>query len=224
MAQRNYFNYIPDFEYVSRLPKAQSISDYLRVKNLFKRTKISQTIFDDLTYFTKYQVIADERPDNIAFRVYGDSNLDWMVMLANNITNLQDEWPLEESAFYRFLLNKYTSEAGMEKVHHYETQKVADSKGRIIVPKGLKVPSNYSVTYFDSGTQTEQIANQITDEVTNKEYEERLQDEKRNIFLIKPKFTGIIIEEMQRVMTYPKGSTQYVSSRVVRGENVRLYD
>ena len=119
MAQRNYFNYIPDFEYVSRLPKAQSISDYLRVKNLFKRTKISQTIFDDLTYFTKYQVIADERPDNIAFRVYGDSNLDWMVMLANNITNLQDEWPLEESAFYRFLLNKYTSEAGMEKVHHY---------------------------------------------------------------------------------------------------------
>ena len=224
MAQRNYFRYIPDFDYVSRLPKAQSISDYLRVKNLFKRTQISQTIFEDLTYFTKYQVIADERPDNIAFKIYGDSNLDWMVMLANNITNLQDEWPLEESAFYRFLLNKYTSEAGMEKVHHYETQKVADSKGRIIVPKGLKVPSNYSVTYFDSGTQTEQIANQITDEVTNKEYEERLQDEKRNIFLIKPKFTGIIIEEMQRVMTYPKGSTQYVSPTVVRGENIKLFE
>ena len=221
---KNYFQYIPDFDYVSRLPKAQSISDYLRVKNLFKRTKISQTIFDDLTYFTKYQIIADERPDNIAYKVYGDSDLDWMVMLANNITNLQNEWPLEEQSFYRFLINKYGSEAGIESVHHYETQKIIDSKEKVIVPKGLEVPSNYSVTFLDSGTRTEQIRTNITDEITNRQFEERVQDEKRNIFLIKPRFIGLIIEEMERVMEYPKGSTQYVSSRVVRGENVRLYD
>ena len=221
---KNYFKYIPDFDYVSRLPKAQSISDYLRVKNLFKRTKISQTVFDDLTYFTKYQIIADERPDNIAYKIYGDSNLDWMVMLANNITNLQNEWPLEEQSFYRFLINKYGSEAGIESVHHYETQKVIDSKEKVIVPKGLEVPSNYSVTFLDSGTRTEQIRTNITDAITNREYEEKIQDEKRNIFLIKPRFTGLILEEMERVMEYPKGSTQYVSSKVVRGENVRLYD
>ena len=221
---KNYFKYIPDFDYVSRLPKAQSISDYLRVKNLFKRTKISQTIFDDLTYFTKYQVIADERPDNIAYKIYGDSNLDWMVMLANNITNLQNEWPLEEQSFYRFLINKYGSEAGIETVHHYETQKVIDSKEKVIVPKGLEVPSNYSVTFLDSGTRKEQIRTNITDEITNRQYEEKIQDEKRNIFIIKPRFTGLILEEMERVMEYPKGSTQYVSPKVVRGENVRLYD
>ena len=221
---KNYFKYIPDFDYVSRLPKAQSISDYLRVKNLFKRTKISQTIFDDLTYFTKYQVIADERPDNIAYKIYGDSNLDWMVMLANNITNLQNEWPLEEQSFYRFLINKYGSEAGIESVHHYESQKVIDSKEKVIVPKGLEVPSNYSVTFLDSGTRTEQIRTNITDEITNRQYEEKIQDEKRNIFLIKPRFTGLILEEMERVMEYPKGSTQYVSPKVVRGENIRLYD
>ena len=221
---KNYFQYIPDFDYVSRLPKAQSISDYLRVKNLFKRTKIAQTVFDDLTYFTKYQIIADERPDNIAYKIYGDSNLDWMVMLANNITNLQNEWPLEEQSFYRFLINKYGSEAGIESVHHYESQKVIDSKEKVIVPKGLEVPSNYSVTFLDSGTRTEQIRTNITDEITNRQYEERVQDEKRNIFLIKPRFIGLIIEEMERVMEYPKGSTQYVSAKVVRGENVRLYD
>ena len=221
---KNYFKYIPDFDYVSRLPKAQSISDYLRVKNLFKRTKISQTIFDDLTYFTKYQIIADERPDNIAYKIYGDSNFDWMIMLANNITNLQNEWPLEEQSFYRFLINKYGSEAGIESVHHYESQKVIDSKEKVIVPKGLEVPSNYSVTFLDSGTKTEQIRTNITDAITNRQFEERVQDEKRNIFLIKPRFIGLIIEEMERVMEYPKGSTQYVSPRVVRGENVRLYD
>ena len=221
---KNYFKYIPDFDYVSRLPKAQSISDYLRVKNLFKRTKISQTVFDDLTYFTKYQIIADERPDNIAYKIYGDSNLDWMVMIANNIINLQNEWPLEEQSFYRFLINKYGSEAGIESVHHYESQKVIDSKEKVIVPKGLEVPSNYSVTFLDSGTKTEQIRTNITDAITNRQFEERVQDEKRNIFLIKPRFIGLIIEEMERVMEYPKGSTQYVSPRVVRGENVRLYD
>ena len=221
---KNYFKYIPDFDYVSRLPKAQSISDYLRVKNLFKRTKISQTVFNDLTYFTKYQIIADERPDNVAYKVYGDSNLDWMVMLANNVTNLQNEWPLEEQSFYRFLINKYGSEAGIETVHHYESQKVIDSKEKVIVPKGLEVPSNYSVTFLDSGTKTEQIRTNITDAITNRQFEERVQDEKRNIFLIKPRFIGLIIEEMERVMEYPKGSTQYVSPRVVRGENVRLYD
>ena len=221
---KNYFQYIPDFDYVSRLPKAQSISDYLRVKNLFKRTKIAQTVFDDLTYFTKYQIIADERPDNIAYKIYGDSNLDWMVMLANNITNLQNEWPLEEQSFYRFLINKYGSEAGIESVHHYESQKVIDSNEKVIVPKGLEVPSNYSITFLDSGTRTEQIRTNITDEITNRQYEERVQDEKRNIFLIKPRFIGLIIEEMERVMEYPKGSTQYVSAKVVRGENVRLYD
>ena len=221
---KNYFKFIPDFDYVSRLPKAQSISDYLRVKNLFKRTKISQTIFDDLTYFTKYQIIADERPDNIAYKIYGDSNFDWMIMLANNITNLQNEWPLEEQSFYRFLINKYGSEAGIESVHHYESQKVIDSNEKVIVPKGLEVPSNYSITFLDSGTRTEQIRTNITDEITNRQYEEKIQDEKRNIFLIKPRFIGLILEEMERVMEYPKGSTQYVSSRVVRGENVRLYD
>ena len=220
---KNYFKYIPDFDYVSRLPKAQSISDYLRVKNLFKRTKISQTVFDDLTYFTKYQIIADERPDNIAYKIYGDSNLDWMVMIANNITNLQNEWPLEEQSFYRFLINKYGSEAGIESVHHYESQKVIDSKEKVIVPKGLEVPSNYSVTFLDSGTRTEQIRTNITDEITNRQYEEKIQDEKRNIFVIKPRFIGLIIEEMERVMKYPKGSTQYVSPTVVKGENIRLY-
>ena len=51
---KKFFRYVPDFDYVSRLSKAQNISDYIRVKNLFKRTKISEEIFSDLTFFTKY--------------------------------------------------------------------------------------------------------------------------------------------------------------------------
>ena len=86
----SYFSEVPDFEYVSRLPDAK-ISDYIRVKNLFRRGFLREDIFQDLTFFTKYQVRGDDRPDNVAFEIYKDSTLDWLVLTANNIVNIQDE-------------------------------------------------------------------------------------------------------------------------------------
>ena len=222
---KKYFRYIPDFDYVSRLSKAQNISDYIRVKNLFKRTKISEQIFNDLTFFTKYQVVTDERPDNVAFKVYGDSNLDWMVLLANNIINVQQEWPLEHNSYYDYLIGKYGSDAALQNIHHYETQEIKNSVGKVVVPKGLEVPSTFSITFFDTGLRVEQtVSTNIVTEITNQVYEDRLNDDKRNINIIKPRFIGLIIEEIEKVMKYPKGSTQYVSKRVVKGENIRIYD
>ena len=222
---KKYFRYIPDFDYVSRLSKAQNISDYIRVKNLFKRTKISEQIFNDLTYFTKYQVISDERPDNVAFKVYGDSILDWMIMLANNIINVQQEWPLEHTSYYNYLINKYGSDAALLNVHHHETQEIKNSVGKVIVPKGLEVQSTFSTTFFDTGLGQEVTVNTNTvTEISNQDYEDKLNDSKRNIDIIKPRFIGLVIEEMEWLMKYPKGSSQYVSKKVVRGENIRIYE
>ena len=81
-----YFRQVPDFEYVSRLPDAK-ISDYIRVKNLFKKGYLKEDIFQDLTLLAKYQVQGNERPDNVAYKVYNDSSLDWIVLLSNNIIN-----------------------------------------------------------------------------------------------------------------------------------------
>ena len=132
-----YFSYLPDFDYVSRLSGSQ-ISDYVRVKNLFKRTKVNDTIFGNLTNFTKYKIIGNERPDQVAFKIYGESNLDWLVMLTNNIVNYQNEWPLPNDAFYDYLLAKYGTEEKMFSVHHYETQEVKSSDGVTIVPQGSR--------------------------------------------------------------------------------------
>ena len=222
---KKYFRYIPDFDYVSRLSKAQNISDYIRVKNLFKRTKISEQIFSDLTFFTKYQIITDERPDNVAFKVYGDSNLDWMILLANNIINVQQEWPLEHQSYYNYLIGKYGSDAALQNIHHYETREIKNSVGKVIVPKGLEVPSTFNITYFDTGLGVQQtVTTEIVTEITNQVYEDGLNDAKRNISIIKPRFIGLIIEEIEKAMKYPKGSTQYVSKKVVKGENIRIYD
>ena len=222
---KKFFRYVPDFDYVSRLSKAQNISDYIRVKNLFKRTKISEVIFNDLTFFTKYQIISDERPDNVAFKVYGDSNLDWMVLLSNNIINVQQEWPLEHNSYYDYLIGKYGSDAALQNIHHYETQEIKNSVGKVVVPKGLEVPSTFSITFFDTGLRSEKtVSTNIVTEITNQVYEDRLNDEKRNINIIKPRFIGLVIEEMEKLMKYQKGSTQYVSKNVVKGENIRIYD
>ena len=102
----NYFSKVPNVEYVSRLPDAK-ISDYITVKNLFKRGKLREDIFQDLAVFTKYQIKGDDRPDNVASDFYNDSNLDWLVLICNNIINVPTEWPLLQRDFDRYLLDKY---------------------------------------------------------------------------------------------------------------------
>ena len=217
-----YFRYIPEFDYVSRTSD-KNISEYITVKNILKRGKLSEDIFGNLTFFTKYQIVGNDRPDNVAYDVYGDETLDWIVLLSNNILNVQSEWPLTQQAFDNFLMKKYGSYDGTLETHHYETAQVKDSRGRTIVPAGITVPSNYSVEYYDSGLGGYKIATNITTEITNYDYELKIENDKRNIFLLKNEYVSIVLNDMEDIMKYKKGSTQYVSRTLKKGENIRLY-
>ena len=218
-----YFRNVPDFEYVSRNADTKQISEYQKVKNLFKRGKLKNDIFNDLTYFTKYQIIGDDRPDNIAFDVYDDETLDWIILLSNNIINIQTEWPLDHQSFYNFLIDKYGSEEQIHAVHHYETTQVRDTNRTIIVPKGLKVPQNYSIEFYDARLGSYTTASNITTEITNYAYENKIQDDKRNIYILKAEYINVILNDTEESMLYKEGSTQYLSETLVRGENIRLY-
>ena len=219
----SYFRNIPDFEYVSRNADTKNISEYQKVKNLFKRGKLKNDIFNDLTYFTKYQIIGDERPDNVAYNVYNDETLDWVILLANNITNIQTEWPLDHQSYYNFLIDKYGSEEEIHGIHHYETQQVRDTNETIIVPEGLKVPKNYSIEFYDDRIESYTTMSNITSEVTNYNYENKIQDDKRNIYVLKAQYINVILNDMEESMLYKEGSTQYLSETLVKGENIRLY-
>lgn len=218
---KTYFRNVPDFNYVSRLEGQKNISDYIRVKNLFKRVKISEDLFNELSYFTKYKIIGDERPDQVAYKIYGTQEYDWIVLLSNNILNVQSEWPLSNEAFDKYMLEKYGSEDKFYTVHHYETKEITDSIGRIIVRAGLEVPSDYSISYYDSGEQI--TATNTTVAVTNYEYETIIQDEIRNIYLIKPEYLNLVIQDIDTLMPVKPGSTQYVNDSLVQGDNIRLY-
>ena len=217
-----YFRQVPDFEYVSRLPNAK-ISDYIRVKNLFKRGKLADDLFANLNFFTKYQVEGDDRPDNVAYKVYDDSTLDWVVLLSNNYTNIQSEWPLLQNDFDRYLLDKYGTYEKLNAAHHYETTEIKNIDGAIITPAGLTVASDYSVTYYDPATGQEVEKEGTAVEVTNYDYESKIEDEKRNIYALKPEYLNIIKDDMKGLMPYEKGSTEYINESLKRAENIRLY-
>ena len=217
----NYFSQIPDFDYVSRLPDAKR-SDYIIVKNLFKRGKLREDIFQDVSIFTKYKIKGDDRPDNVAYDFYGDSTLDWLVLTCNNIINVYSEWPMTQFNFENYLLEKYQTYDNINAAHHYETTQVTNTLGAEIVPAGLEVDSNFSVSFFD-----DQIEGMTTkypvSTITNYQYEEKLQTERRNIFLLESRYLNIVKDDLQEMMQYEKGSTQYLSRTLKRGENIRLF-
>ena len=220
----DYFKKLPNFEYVSRLPGAK-IGDYVTVKNLFKKGALEEDILNNLAFHTKYKIKGNDRPDNVAYDFYGSSNLDWLVLLCNNIINIQTEWPLLQNDFDRFLLDKYGSYDALNNTHHYETQEIKNSKDVIIVPKGLQCASDYSVTYYDYNSDQEVIvlSRDCTTAVTNYDYESEIEDNKRNIFLLKPRYISVIRNDLDAAMPYKKGSTQYVSETLKRADNIRLY-
>ena len=219
----SYFDLIPDFDYVSRLPDAK-ISDYIRVKNFFRRATLREDIFQNLTFFTKYSVEGNDRPDNVAHKVYENSDLDWVILLANNITHIPTEWPMPQNDFDRFLLDKYDNyDTIYNGIHHHETVEVKDSNDVTIVPAGLEVSSDFNQTYYDYYVSGMVTASNITRPVTNYQYEEKLENKKREIFILKQEYLTVIIDDIEDLMPYKKGSTEYLNGNLKKAENIRLY-
>jgi len=216
-----YFNYVPDFNYVDRNIGAK-IGDYTRVKNLFRRIKLKEDVFQDSTNFEKYQIKGDDRPDNVAQKVYGDPELDWLVLIANNIINIQTEWPMPQLTFDSYILNKYGSYDNANAIHHYETIEVVNSQGVVIIPAGLRVDEGSSYSYYDAFDQSYDSTGDITTPITNIVYEERIEEAKRNIFLLKPRYLSVALDDIERVMSYEKGSSDYISGTLKSSSNIRL--
>ena len=220
-----YFSNLTDFLYVNRTVDGRSEGDYSVVKNFFKRAKLRDDIFQDLAFFTKYIVIGDDRPDTVATKVYDDPTLDWVVLLSNNIVSIQSEWPLGQAAFNTYVTEKYGDETTLYSgIHHYESREVKANDGTIIIPSGARVSVGQSVSFFDEDSSQQVIRTDVAMPVTNYMFEEKLNDEKRNIFILKPIYLNILFDDIDQIMRNKKGSTQFISETLVRGDDIRLFD
>jgi hypothetical protein len=130
---------------------------------------------------------------------------------------------LTQSSFDTHLLSKYGDyDTLYSGIHHYETTQVLNSQGVTIVPAGLEVSSPYSVSFYDYFAGYQVDSGDIAVPVTNYEYENKVEEDKRNIFVLKPFYLNIVMNDMGDIMPYKKGSSQYVSEDLKRGDNIRL--
>ena len=213
----SYFKQLPELDYPSLANERTSAYDYQVVKNIFKRAIIRDDIFNEVTAFTKYDVIGDERPDQVANLFYGDPGLDWIILTANNIIHVRDEWPMGNQDFLTYLNEKYTAEE-LSNIHHYETKLIRTANGKLIQPEGLTVPEDHSITFLDNGVlRTESSLTSFT----FLEHETNLNDAKRSINILRQEYLNLFLEDFENIMEY-KPSNQFVSASLKKTENPRL--
>jgi hypothetical protein len=149
------------------------------VTNLMKRVAIRAKVKTNTMLFDTYDVKEGETPEMLADKLYDDSNLHWIIMYVNNITDRYHQWPLSTPQFLAFLNDKYSNPDG---THHYE---ITQTSG------------NTTVT-IDIGSDNTSHAGATL--VTNREYEESRQDTLRKIRLLDPAYVDQFVEEFENLI------------------------
>ena len=214
-----YFQELPNISYPSLLPSSSKVEDRIIVKNIFRRSKLRTDVDQSLTAFDYYYVQEGQRPDILAQDLYQNSELDWVILTTNNITNIRDQWPLDHNDLHDYMLEKYGSEQNIAGIHHYETKKIVDEYGRTIMREGLEVDANFTFKY-QSYTNSIVSVNPVV-AITNYQYETKLNEEKRKIRTLKPQYLGAFVSEHKQIMNYER-SSDFISKRLKNTYNPRI--
>ena len=214
-----YFQELPNISYPSLLPSSSKAEDRIIVKNIFRRSKLRTDVDQSLTAFNYYYVQEGQRPDTLAQDLYQNSELDWVILTTNNITNIRDQWPLDHNDLHDYMLEKYGSEQNIAGIHHYETKKIVDEYGRTVMREGLEVDVNFTFKY-QNYTNSIVTVNPVAP-ITNYQYETKLNEEKRKIRTLKPQYLGAFISEHKQIMNYER-SSDFISKRLKNTYNPRI--
>ena len=177
----SYFSRFPLFVY-----DVKNNSNYKLLPDILRRVKLRATIKSGGMLFDKYDVKEGEKPEDVAFKWFGDPELHWVILMTNNITDRYYEWPMNQAQFAEFLTDKYGA-GNEDAIHHYEVTK---DSGRT-TGQG---PSDYS-HLVEVNSDTDNASS-----ISNREYEERIQDSKRQIQLLDKSFLGDFIAEFDRLI------------------------
>ena len=169
-----YFNFFPTVDYVN---VGQSNSK--TVTNILKRAAIREVVKNNLAIYTKYIIKSGETPESVAFNVYGDAELHWVILLTNDIYDRYHQWPMNVNQFLSYVNEKYTNPNA---THHYE---ISQSSG----DTSVKIDIGSDNTGYPSATA-----------VTNFEYEESRQDALRQIRLLNVAQVNKVVNDFSRLM------------------------
>lgn len=191
-----YFSYLPNIK-VGSSDKDTSLKNFIEVKNIFRRVKVRAEALRNLTYFEKYIIPGNSKPYNVSYDVYNTADYEWVILLLNDITNVYTQWPLSQNEFEMMIREKYGVN-GELRTHHWETKEIKDLRGNIIVPAGIVVDRD-----FTKRVGTTILSNdELLTKVTYYEYEQRLNEDKREIYLPYPDRIFSIINELTTILQY----------------------
>ena len=210
-----YFRELPNLRYPSFLSEKISSLDFVEVKNVFRRVKQRDDLQNNFTVFERYEIPMGLRPDTVAEELYGSDELDWVVLTVAGILNVRNEWPLSDRDIYDYSLDKYGE--SLNSVKFFETTEVKDTNGRMILPKGKVVDSNFTIPKPGEPTAT---LNPVVG-ISNYEYETRLNDEKRSIFVLREEYLQQFLNDMRELMTYDE-SSEFIDERTAQTENTNI--
>ena len=149
------------------------------VTNLLRRVAVRSKVKTNTLFFDTYDIKEGETPEMIAHKLYDDPELHWIILLLNNVTDRYHHWPKNQNQFLACINDKYSN---VDATHHYEISQV----------------SGDTTIKIDIGTDNTDYPTASV--ITNYEYEEELQDEKRKIRLLDPSYVGIFVAEFESIM------------------------
>jgi len=154
------------------------------VTDIFRRVKVRNNIKDNLALMTTYDVVPGDTPETISYKHFGSTDYFWIICLMNNITDRFYDWPLTDQAFEEYVKEKYDNP---DAIHHYEK---TQSSGKTTGDGPGDFSHKIEVNSTDADAQS----------VSNYEYEQRLQDQKRQIKLLDKAYLNVFIEEFERLV------------------------
>tara|TARA_B100000965_G_scaffold144459_1_gene120353 strand:+ start:262 stop:783 length:522 start_codon:yes stop_codon:yes gene_type:complete len=160
--------------------------NYKLLPDILRRVKQRAGIKAGQFIFDSYDVMNGEKPEDIAFKWFGDAQLHWIILMTNNITDRYYQWPMTQPQFAEFLTDKYGA-GNEDSAHHYE---VTQDSGRT----SGQGPNDYSHK-VEVNSDTDNATT-----ITNREYEEREQDKYRSIRLLNQRYVNDFISEFDNLI------------------------
>jgi len=203
-----YFNRLPNIEFEEKpLVFPFSEKDYVLAKNFFKRYKVSESSYNFQNFFSEYDMTDEDRIDYLSYKFYNTSDFDWVILITNNIINTYFDLPVKDVDLYEMVVKAYGNPDG---IHHYETKELKNSTGQVVLKAGLNVDAafyNRAYKYYNNGSVSSVAGNTICFPVTNYEYELKLNNERRKIYILRPEYIQEFITQFDAGMEYSRSSS-----------------
>ena len=209
-----FFDSTPNFLY----PDFFEAGKFKLSKNLFRRVRARDSVNAIFSSSTKYTIKSGQTPDQIAYDLLGDSSHYWTILLINNITDTQTQWPFDDYELDKIIEDRYGTLA--DKIRHWETKEVKDSYSNIVLDSGIIIEvfsnttaqnaSSYTPTWSwtyvysrsDSAVTERTLTGSDLYPTTNREYEHQLNDLKREIWIPQPSSISMMESEIEELLEY----------------------